>query len=80
MSLIFSLKEKRNNWNYELGELWTIPQVVSFEAPLRHLESSENTKKCFKVFVEAEGDWPIAKSIKNMIPMLMAMLHPRKTI
>ena len=32
------------------------------------------------MIAEVKGSWPIAKSIQNIISLLIAMLHPSKTL
>ena len=58
-------------------------KIKGFEVQLRQLEIEKvviNTKICVsRCLLEEEGAWALAKLIRNIIPMLMAVLQPCKT-
>ena len=51
------------------------------QAELQHLEFPKNTNlDVLRGLLKQEAGWPITKSIRSIIPMLVAMLNPCETI
>ena len=69
------LKRNVNTWIEE--ELETNFKVLKLNCGTWKYRKHEDP--CFEMFAKLKGGWPIAKSTRNLIPILLAMLKPCKT-
>ena len=56
----------------ELGELGTESKVSMLDFDISKCPKKQECR-VFEVFAEVEGGWPVAKAIRNMVPMLVAV-------